>query len=242
MNAVCLAALAIGGTTLIGTACGFLFSRVTEAWNDAVTAFAAGIMLAAAAFGLFSPAMELVSGAGLLIIVAGSFCGALFLRAAECFTDRLSGGAGVFRCHPELLFVLAIAVHKFPEGMAGGVGLNGMNSAAARMVVFGIALQNLPEGVVMIPPLLAAGVRRSRAAGIALATGLLNAAGVFVGALWGKNAAGFLPFALAFAGGAMLDVIIVQMIPQVCCARRLRQGGLVVMAGFLIMACVNVLF
>ena len=242
MNTVFLAALAIGGTTLIGTACGFLFSRVTDTWNDAVTAFAAGIMLAAATFGLFAPAMELVAGAGFLLIIAGALCGALFLRLAEGATNRMSGGAGIFRRHPELLFVLAIAVHKFPEGMAGGVGLHGMNPAAASMVVFGIALQNLPEGVVMIPPLLAAGVRRSRAAGIALATGLLNAAGVFVGALWGKNAAGFLLFALAFAGGAMLDVIIVQMIPQVCCARRLRQGGLVVMAGFLIMACVNVLF
>ena len=242
MNAVLLAALAIGGTTLIGASCGFLFSRVTEAWNDAVTAFAAGIMLAAAAFGLFAPAMELVAGAGFLLIVAGALCGALFLRAAERVTDWFSGGAGVFRCHPELLFVLAIAVHKFPEGMAGGVGLHGMNAAAAAMVVFGIALQNLPDGVVMIPPLLAAGVRRSRAAGIALATGLLNAAGVFAGALWGRNAAGLLPLALAFAGGAMLDVIVVQMIPQVCGSRRLRQGGFIVMSGFLIMACVNVLF
>ena len=94
----------------------------------------------------------------------------------------------------------------------------------------------------MIPPLLAAGVRRSRAACIALATGLLNAAGVFAGALWGRNAARLLPFALAFAGGAMLDVIVVQMIPQVCGSRRLRQGGFIVMSGFLIMACVNVLF
>ena len=242
MNTVLLATLAIGGTTLIGTACGFLISRVSDAWNDAVTAFAAGVMLAAATFGLFDPAMELVSSAGVLLIVAGALCGVLFLRCAEGVTDRISGGAGVFRCHPELLFVLAIAVHKFPEGMAGGVGLHGMNPAAAGMVVFGIALQNLPEGAVMIPPLLAAGVRRSRAAGIALATGLLNAAGVLAGALWGRSAAGFLPFALAFAGGAMLDVIVVQMIPHVCTSRRLRQGGLIVMGGFLIMAVVATLF
>lgn len=242
MNSVYWAALGIGGSTLIGTGCGFLFSRVTDLWNDIVTAFAAGIMLAAAAFGLFIPAMELVSGAGFLLIVSGALCGSLFLRLAETLSDRLSGGRGTLKLHPELLFVLAIAVHKFPEGMAGGVGLNGMNTAAATMVVIGIALQNLPEGVVMIPPLLSAGVRRSRAALIAIATGLLNAAGVFAGALWGHLAAGLLPFALAFAGGAMLDVIVNQMIPQVCASGRLKQGGMIVMGGFLIMACVNVLF
>lgn len=242
MNSVYWAALGIGGSTLIGTACGFLFNRVTDAWSDAVTAFAAGVMLAAAAFGLYAPAMEMSSGAGFLLIAAGSLCGSLFLRCSAMATNRMGGGTGLFRRHPELLFVLAIAVHKFPEGMAGGIGLNGMNPGAALMVVVGISLQNLPEGVVMIPPLLGAGVRRSRAVCIALATGLLNAAGVFAGALWGQLAAGLLPFALAFAGGAMLDVIVNQMIPQVHCSQRLREGGLIVMGGFLSMACVNVLF
>ena len=137
--------------------------------------------------------------------------------------------------------MLAIAVHKFPEGMAGGVGLNGMNPGAALTVVIGIALQNLPEGVVMIPPLLNAGVGRGRTACIALATGLLNAAGVLAGALWGRLAAGVLPFALSFAGGAMLDVIITQLIPRVACSGRLRCATLVVLGGFLLMACVNVL-
>ena len=241
MNSVFWAALGIGGSTLIGTGCGFLLSHVSEAVNDAVAAFAAGVMLSAAAFGLFIPAMEMVAGAGALLIPAGAVCGVLFLRG----TARLSGrirGDGLLQRRPELLFVLAIALHKFPEGMAGGVGLGGTASAAARTVALGVALQNLPEGAVIIPPLLDAGVDRRKAACIALGTGLLNAAGVVAGALWGRFSGGLLPLALCFAGGAMLDVIVSQMIPRAVCAGRLRQGPLVVLGGFLIMAVAAALF
>ena len=241
MDAVYWAALAIGGSTLLGAGCGFLISRVTDAWNDRVTAFAAGVMLAAAAFGLFAPAMDMVGGTGILLLAAGTACGAGFLRLASACSGCFGGAGRMLRRHPELLFVLAIAVHKFPEGMAGGVGLLGMPGAAARTVVIGVALQNLPEGAVMIPPLLACGVRRSRAALVALATGALNVAGVFAGALWGRMAGGVLPFALAFAGGAMLDVIVRQMIPQAIGAGRLRRGEWIVLGGFALMACVNVL-
>ena len=238
METVILAALAIGGSTLIGTGCGFLFNRVTPAWSNVVTAFAAGVMLAAAAFGLFVPAMELVSGTDVLLILLGTACGALLIRMAGGLSGMFRSGEGLLGRHPELLFVLAIIVHKLPEGMAGGIGLSGMDATAARTVVIGIALQNLPEGVVMIPPLLNAGVSRSRAACIALATGLLNGLGVVAGALWGRMAAGWLSFMLAFAGGAMMDVILSQMVPQ---ADRLRFGTLVTLGGFSIMACINTL-
>lgn len=241
MASVIWAALAIGGSTLIGTGCGFLFSRISDKWNDAVTAFAAGVMLAAAVFGLYVPAMELVDGAGLIYIVVGTACGALMIRGVGGISSGMGLDAGFWRKHPEILFVLAIALHKFPEGMAGGVGLSGMDKRAALTMVIGIALQNLPEGVVMIPPLLDAGVRRGWTACIAVATGLLNAAGVFAGALWGRLAAEILPFALAFAGGAMLDVILAQMIPKVTCSSRLNCGALVMLGGFVVMACVNTL-
>ena len=238
METVILAALAIGGSTLAGTGCGFLFNRVTPAWSNMVTAFAAGVMLAAAAFGLFVPAMEMTSGAGVLLLMLGAACGALLIRLAGGLSGVFRGGMGLFGLHPELLFVLAIIVHKLPEGMAGGIGLNGIDTAAARTVVIGIALQNLPEGAVMIPPLLNAGVSRRLATYIALGTGLLNGLGVVAGALWGRMAAGWLPFMLAFAGGAMLDVILSQMVPQ---AGRVRFGTLVALGGFAVMACINTL-
>lgn len=236
MNDVFRAALGIGGTTLLGTACGFMFNRVTDLWNDIVTAFAAGVMLAAATFGLFVPAMEMGNA---FLLAGGAFCGLLFLRMLGVASGRI--GQGWLRRNPQLMFVLAIALHKFPEGMAGGVALNGMNPAAALTMVIGISLQNLPEGIVMIPPLLAAGVRRRAAAMIALLTGLLNALGVFAGALWGRLVGSVLPVALSFAGGAMLDVIISQMLPQVNGSGRLRFGTLLVLLGFVLMACINTL-
>jgi ZIP family zinc transporter len=82
---------------------------------------------------------------------------------------------------------------------------------------------------------------RSRAAWIAIFTGILNAAGVFAGALWGRMAGGILPFALAFAGGAMMDVIIGGMLPQIGAEGKPRTGTLVVLGGFLLMACINAL-
>lgn len=235
MHGVISAALGIGGSTLIGTAFGFLLNRVSKRTEDAVTAFAAGVMLAAAMFGLYAPAIEMCAGASLFLIPAGTTLGILFLRAIGRSSGKIGGGA--LKRRPELMFVLALALHKFPEGMAGGVGMNGVGAAASSTVVLGIALQNFPEGAVMIPPLIAAGVSRRRVAGIALATGLLNAAGVFAGALWGAVLSGVLPLALAFAGGAMLDVIVAQMIPQTA-----RGHALTVVGGFVLMACVNALF
>lgn len=233
MNAISIAALSIGGTTLIGTGCGFLFHTVSDAWNDAVTAFAAGVMLAAAMFGLFQPAMDMACSPVLLL--AGAVTGVLFLKICAKLLPNHT-----LKKHPELMFVLALALHKFPEGMAGGVGLLG--AAQSLTVAVGVAIQNLPEGVVMIPPLLNAGVRKGRAAFIALLTGLLNALGVLAGAVWGEICGDVLPAALSFAGGAMLYVIAREMIPQSLASKRQKNADWVFMGRFLLMTAVNMLF
>lgn len=240
MNSVIWAAIAIGGSTLLGTASGFLLNRVSDKMNDLSVAFAAGVMLSAAVFGLFVPAMDMAEGWLSAAVLLGAVCGVLFLRGISALSRKIGGG-GMLGRHPELMFVVAIAVHKFPEGMAGGVGLCGMDAAASLTVAAGIALQNLPEGAVMIPPMIAAGMKKRWAAVIALATGFLNAAGVFAGALWGSLSGAVLPFALSFAGGAMMDVILFRMIPQAS-ASRFRGGSAVLTGGFLLMLAVNMLF
>ena len=232
MDMIYIAALAIGGTTLLGTFCGFLFNNISPRWNDVVSAFAAGVMLCAAMFGLFQPAMELGK---IHLVILGAASGVIFLRIIAKFAP-----GRLLKSHPELMFVLALAVHKFPEGMAGGVGM-ASGTACGMTAALGVAVQNFPEGVVMIPPLLKSGVSRKKAACIALLTGLLNAAGVLAGGFWGTAGEGALAFALAFAGGAMLDVIVKNMIPQIF-ASKIPMGEWILTGGFLLMTAVSMIF
>ena len=113
-----------------------------------------------------------------------------------------------------LLFVLAIAIHNLPEGIAAGVGFGSDNTAGARVIAGGIALQNIPEGLVLIGPMLAAGVSKKRTLLIALLTGFVEIVGTLVGYFAVSAAKVILPFALAFAGGTMLYIISDEMIPE----------------------------
>ena len=113
-----------------------------------------------------------------------------------------------------LLFVMAIALHKLPEGIAAGVGFNAAESSDAWAVTLGIALQNIPEGMVVIAPLLIAGVSRWRTLLISLAIALLEVVGVWLGYGIGAISEVLLPVMLAMAGGAMLYVVSDEMIPE----------------------------
>jgi ZIP family zinc transporter len=113
-----------------------------------------------------------------------------------------------------MLFVLAIAIHKLPEGVAVGVGFNGEDVSDAWSVAMGIALQNVPEGMVVISPLLLAGVSRWRTLFISICIGMLEIVGVWLGYALGAVSELLLPSMLAFAGGAMLYVISDEMIPE----------------------------
>lgn len=113
-----------------------------------------------------------------------------------------------------LLFVMAIAIHKFPEGLATGVIFDGNDLANAYTVAITIALQNIPEGMVVVTPLLMIGVRYLRVIGVGLAVALMEIAGVLLGYFIGDISAALLPVMTALAGGAMLYVISDEMIPE----------------------------
>lgn len=113
-----------------------------------------------------------------------------------------------------LLFVFAIAIHNFPEGLAAGVGFGSEDIGNALMVAIGIALQNIPEGMVIISPMILVGISKRRALLIGSATGLVEVIGMFIGYFGSSISEKILPFALAFAGGTMLYVISDEMIPD----------------------------
>jgi ZIP family zinc transporter len=113
-----------------------------------------------------------------------------------------------------LLFVLAIAIHNLPEGIAAGVGFGTGNTGEAITIAAGIALQNIPEGMVIIGPMLAAGMSHRRTFLAALMTGVVEVVGALLGYFAVTLSTAVLPFALAFAGGTMLYVISDEMIPE----------------------------
>ncbi len=113
-----------------------------------------------------------------------------------------------------LLFVIAIGIHNLPEGIAAGVGFGAGDTRNAILIAAGIALHNIPEGMVIIAPMLSAGISPGKTFVLALITGLAEVVGTLIGYFAVSLASAILPFALAFAGGAMLYVISEEMIPE----------------------------
>ena len=223
MKIVLLTALGVGGATVIGAVLGFIFKKISHKFSDFVLAFAAGVMLCAAVIGLVLPSLEYGDKLALPVTIAGILCGAIFLNVLDKVVPHLHRLAGVDQeAHPEnaqklnkiLLFVMAIAIHNLPEGIAAGVGFGTGNNAHAFTIAAGIALQNIPEGMVIIGPMLAAGMSPRRTFLCAMATGVIEVLGTLLGYFAVSVSAAILPFALAFAGGTMLYVISDEMIPE----------------------------
>lgn len=151
--------------------------------------------------------------------------------------------------HPEktaqlnkiLLFVIAIAIHNLPEGIAAGVSFGTGNTADAITVAGGIALQNIPEGMVIIAPMIASGISSKRTFVIAMLTGVVEVFGTLLGYFAVSISTAILPFALAFAGGTMLYVISDEMIPETHAHGSERGATYSLLAGFCLMLVFDVL-
>jgi len=248
MNMVLITALGVGGATIIGSVIGFLFKKISHKFSDIILAFAAGVMLAAAVFGLVLPSLEYGGEYGIIITVAGIFVGALCLNLIDKLVPHLHkimGGTEEMHNNANLskvlLFVMAIAIHNLPEGIAAGVGFGSGNNSRALMIAGGIALQNIPEGMVIISPMLAAGVSPKKTFVCAMITGLVEVVGTLIG-YFAVNVASFiLPFALAFAGGTMLYVVSDEMIPETHAHGGERGATYALLVGFCVMLVSDVL-
>ena len=244
MRMVLLTALGVGGATVIGALLGFAFKKISHRFSDIVLAFAAGVMLAAAVIGLILPSLEYGGKGGLLVTVIGIFCGALCLNVLDKLVPHLHRLSGVDQeRHPDeteklnkvLLFVMAIAIHNLPEGIAAGVGFGTGNDGEALIIAAGIALQNIPEGMVIIAPMLAAGMSHRRTFIAAMMTGVVEVLGALLGYFAVTVSTAILPFALAFAGGTTLYVISDEMIPETHAHGSERGATYSLLAGFALM-------
>ena len=246
MQLVLLTALGVGGATVFGTFLGFIFKNISHKFSDIVLSFAAGVMLSAAVIGLVLPSLDYGPGGvwSILITVAGIFAGAVCLNLFDRLVPHLHRLSGVDQeRHPNgtaqinkvLLFVTAIAIHNLPEGIAAGVGFGTGNNAEALTVAGGIALQNIPEGMVIVGPMLAAGMKPGRTFLIAALTGVVEVLGTLLGYFAVTVSAAVLPFALAFAGGTMLYVISDEMIPETHAHGSERGATYALLVGFCVM-------
>jgi len=220
MQLAILTALGVGGATIFGVLLGFIFQKIPHKFNDAILGFAGGIMLAAAVIGLIMPSLE---EGNIWITAIGILTGAIFLNFADKVTPHLHHITGMDQeIHSDkqnsinkvMLFVIAIAIHNLPEGIAAGVGFGSDNVSNAITVALGIALQNIPEGMIIVSPLILAGVSKWRVLLIASLTGLIEIIGTLIGFGAVSVATAILPFALAFAGGTMIYVVSDEMIPE----------------------------
>ncbi len=226
----------------MGSVLGFLFKELPHKWNDTVLGYCAGIMLAASTLGLIVPAFDTCAEGSWWMVALGVMAGALFLNVLDLVTPHLHHITGLDpeehtnnkRLNHVLLFVMAIALHKLPEGMAAGVSMSGATEASANWTVsLGIALQNIPEGMVIIAPLLVAGVSRFRTLAISLVIGLLEVAGVWLGYGLGAASQHMLPVMLGFAGGSMLYVTSDEMIPETHAHGYQKQATYALLMGFM---------
>ena len=245
MEMVLLTAIGVGGATVLGALIGFVFKKSSHKFNDIILSFAAGVMLAAAVIGLVLPSLEHGTGKiSIVVTVLGVFCGAACVNLIDKIVPHLHRITGVdqeehpgktARLNKVLLFVIAIAIHNIPEGIAAGVSFGTGNTSDAITVAGGIALQNIPEGMVIIAPMLASGISSKRTFLIAMMTGVVEVFGTILGYFAVSVSTAILPFALAFAGGTMLYVISDEMIPETHAHGSERGATYSLLAGFCIM-------
>ena len=193
--------------------------------RDMSLGFAAGVMLSASFFSLIIPAIdaaEATYGAGAIpagIAVIGILAGMALVAGLnetlphEHFTMGREGPAGA-ALRRIWLFIIAITIHNFPEGIAVGVGFGAHGLAGGMPLAIGIGLQNLPEGLAVAVALMGEGYDRRRAWGIAAMTGMVEPVGGLLGASVISFSEPFLPWGLSFAAGAMLYVISHEIIPE----------------------------
>lgn len=222
MKIVILTALGVGGATIFGALIGLIFKKMPTRYNNAILAFAAGVMMAASMLGLIFPSLEYGGKRGVLTTTAGIFVGAFTVHLLDMLLPRMCRVSDDERgLKKVILFVSAIAIHNLPEGIAAGVGFGTGEIGGAMLIATAIALQNIPEGMIVFVAMLGAGISAGRTFFYAAMTGVVEIIGTFLGYFAVTVSSAVLPFALAFAGGTMLYVISDEMIPDT----HSREGG-----------------
>ena len=243
------------GTTL-GAACVFFLKKaLSESLQRALTGFAAGVMVAASVWSLLIPAIEQASGMGRLSFapaVIGFWCGILFLLLLDHVIPHLHRNCEQtegpkIHLQRSTMLLLAVTLHNIPEGMAVGVMYAGylsgnaqITAAGALALSLGIAIQNFPEGAIISMPLRAEGMSKPKVFLCGTLSGIVEPIGAFLTILAAQHIIAFLPYFLSFAAGAMLYVVVEELIPEMSQCRHSNLGTLFFAIGFTLMMALDV--
>lgn len=245
-----LATLLTWGVTALGAALVVLTKRTHPLMMDALLAFGAGVMLASSYWSLLSPGISLAEELGQpawFITAAGFLLGGALLLLSDRLMERLLPSAQATSKRRAILLVSSVTLHNIPEGLAVGVTFGVLTAmpthaalTAAWMLAIGIALQNFPEGAAVSLPLRREGMKRGRAFFLGQLSGFVEPISAVFGCLLAVYVQGILPFALAFAAGAMVVVVIAELVPE--CQRSPSPALMTAatMAGFAVMMMLDV--
>ena len=259
LNPVLLALMGTGGTflmTALGAGVVFFFRReMSTDIRRLFLGFAGGVMIAASVWSLLIPAIDMAEEQGMIgwIPAAGGFVlGGLFLLLLDNLLPHLHLDSNA----PEglqsslkrtTLLVLAVTLHNIPEGLAVGLtfgmaaqGNSSMTIASAVVLAVGIGLQNFPEGAAISLPLRQEGLSRTKAFLYGAASGVVEPIAGVAGVLLVGSIVGIMPWLLAMAAGAMIYVVVEELIPEACLGEHSHKGTLGVMLGFLVMMILDV--
>ena len=237
----------------LGTALGsafvfFMKKDIPALVQKALLGFASGVMVAASVWSLLIPSMEMGAG-NVWPAIIGLLLGFAFLLLIDYVTPHIhaSGEAEGPKSHLSRTtrLALAVTIHNFPEGMAVGVAIagamsSGFSMAAALALSLGIAIQNIPEGAIISMPLRAAGNSRWRAFGIGSLSGIVEPAGGALVLLLASVMTPLLPYLLSFAAGAMLYVVVEELIPETSEGAHSNIGTIGFALGFALMMALDV--
>ena len=246
-----IASLFTWGITSLGAAVVFLFKKVNKNTMDAMLGLSAGVMLAATFWSLLSPALEMAENLKLiswLIVSLGVLSGGLLLFCGDKIFDRITKKkTNSHSIKRSLMLIFSITLHNIPEGMAIGVAfgsvfynLEGATLAAAVMLAIGIGIQNFPEGSAVSLPLRREGMSPQKAFFFGMLSGIVEPISAVVGAILVIKVQVLLPILLSFAGGAMIYVVVQELIPESQTNKKKDLMALFTIFGFLLMMIFDV--
>ncbi len=245
------------GVTALGAAMVFFFKEVNRTVLDAMLGFAAGVMIAASYWSLLAPAIEMAEDSGIpawIPAATGFLLGAAFLWLSDKLIPHLhldypleEAEGPSTHWHRSILLILAVTIHNFPEGLAIGVAFGavyaGVESASlggALALALGIGLQNFPEGLAVAAPLRREGFSRWKSFNFGHLSAIVEPIGGVLGAAAVTYVKPLLPYAMAFAAGAMIYVVIEELIPESQLHKHTDTATVGAILGFTVMMVLDV--